>query len=149
MLDAARCRRLLRYLGHDAPGFGLLLALKCYVFGRKCCVFGTGCFVFGIPPHPTKPSLKRGLVFFEPSTRTRTSFELAAKRLSADTVNVSSSTSSLSTHPGVPPPAQASPSRPLPRHPMPPATRCSGSVNKLIFHSLTFVPCIYYNGESC
>jgi ornithine carbamoyltransferase len=35
------------------------------------------------------------LVFFEPSTRTRTSFELAAKRLSADVLNVSSSTSSV------------------------------------------------------
>ena len=35
-------------------------------------------------------------LFFEPSTRTRTSFELAAKRLSADIVNVSPDTSSLS-----------------------------------------------------
>ena len=34
-------------------------------------------------------------LFFEPSTRTRTSFEIAAKRLSADTVNISSSTSSV------------------------------------------------------
>lgn len=33
-------------------------------------------------------------LFFEPSTRTRTSFELAAKRLSADTVNISASASS-------------------------------------------------------
>jgi aspartate carbamoyltransferase catalytic subunit len=33
--------------------------------------------------------------FYEPSTRTRTSFELAAKRLSADTVSLSSSGSSL------------------------------------------------------
>lgn len=36
------------------------------------------------------------LLFFEPSTRTRTSFELAAKRLSADVVNISSGASSLS-----------------------------------------------------
>ncbi len=35
------------------------------------------------------------ILFFEPSTRTRTSFELAAKRLSADTVAISSSTSSV------------------------------------------------------
>ena len=35
-------------------------------------------------------------LFFENSTRTRTSFELAAKRLSADVLNFSSSTSSLS-----------------------------------------------------
>jgi aspartate carbamoyltransferase catalytic subunit len=33
--------------------------------------------------------------FYEPSTRTRASFEIAAKRLSADTVSVSASTSSL------------------------------------------------------
>lgn len=35
-------------------------------------------------------------LFFEPSTRTRASFELAAKRLSADTINIAASTSSLS-----------------------------------------------------
>src|SRR5438132_10894149 len=35
-------------------------------------------------------------LFFESSTRTRTSFELAAKRLSADTVNISVAASSLS-----------------------------------------------------
>src|SRR3954451_24709855 len=35
-------------------------------------------------------------LFFESSTRTRTSFEIAAKRLSADAVNVSVSTSSVS-----------------------------------------------------
>jgi len=36
------------------------------------------------------------MLFSEPSTRTRVSFELAAKRLSADTLNVSVSASSLS-----------------------------------------------------
>jgi aspartate carbamoyltransferase catalytic subunit len=35
-------------------------------------------------------------LFFEPSTRTRTSFEIAAKRLSADTINISVSASSVS-----------------------------------------------------
>ena len=35
-------------------------------------------------------------LFFEPSTRTRTSFEIAAKRLSADTVNFAVSSSSTS-----------------------------------------------------
>jgi aspartate carbamoyltransferase catalytic subunit len=35
-------------------------------------------------------------LFFEPSTRTRTSFEIAGKRLSADVVNFSTSSSSLS-----------------------------------------------------
>ena len=34
-------------------------------------------------------------LFFEPSTRTRTSFEIAGKRLSADVINISVSTSSL------------------------------------------------------
>jgi len=34
-------------------------------------------------------------LFFEPSTRTRTSFEIAGKRLSADTLNISASTSSV------------------------------------------------------
>lgn len=35
-------------------------------------------------------------LFYEPSTRTRTSFEIAGKRLSADVVNISVSTSSVS-----------------------------------------------------
>ncbi|HPC72953.1 MAG TPA: aspartate carbamoyltransferase catalytic subunit [Syntrophales bacterium] len=34
-------------------------------------------------------------LFYEPSTRTRTSFEIAAKRLSADTINISTTTSSV------------------------------------------------------
>lgn len=34
-------------------------------------------------------------LFYEPSTRTRTSFELAAKRLSADVVNITSSSSAV------------------------------------------------------
>ena len=36
-----------------------------------------------------------GVLFFEPSTRTRTSFEIAGKRLSADVVNFTASASSL------------------------------------------------------
>ncbi len=48
----------------------------------------------------TKLDLLAGTVvanlFFEPSTRTRTSFALAAKRLSADTIDFSASSSSLS-----------------------------------------------------
>lgn len=45
------------------------------------------------------PSLRGRTVinlFFEASTRTRTSFEIAAKRLSADAINISASTSSIS-----------------------------------------------------
>jgi aspartate carbamoyltransferase catalytic subunit len=33
-------------------------------------------------------------LFYEPSTRTRTSFEIAGKRLSADVINISTATSS-------------------------------------------------------
>jgi aspartate carbamoyltransferase catalytic subunit len=45
------------------------------------------------------PTLKGRTIinlFFEPSTRTRTSFEIAGKRLSADTINFSASSSSTS-----------------------------------------------------
>lgn len=44
------------------------------------------------------PTLRGKMVinlFFEASTRTRTSFEIAGKRLSADTINISASTSSV------------------------------------------------------
>jgi len=34
-------------------------------------------------------------LFYEPSTRTRTSFEVAEKRLSADTLNIAIATSSV------------------------------------------------------
>ncbi len=50
-------------------------------------------------PIPKVPSLRGVTVanlFFEPSTRTRISFELAEKRLSADVVNFSASGSSVS-----------------------------------------------------
>jgi len=50
-------------------------------------------------PIPKVPSLRGVTVanmFFEPSTRTRVSFELAEKRLSADVVNFSASGSSVS-----------------------------------------------------
>lgn len=49
-------------------------------------------------PIPKVPSLRGKTVcnlFFEPSTRTRSSFELAEKRLSADSLNFSASTSSI------------------------------------------------------
>jgi len=49
-------------------------------------------------PIPKVPTLRGKTVvnlFFEPSTRTRFSFELAEKRLSADSVNFSASTSSV------------------------------------------------------
>jgi aspartate carbamoyltransferase catalytic subunit len=43
---------------------------------------------------PTLKGKTISTAFFEPSTRTRTSFEIAAKRLSADTVSFTSTTSS-------------------------------------------------------
>lgn len=49
-------------------------------------------------PIPKVPTMKGKTIvnlFFEPSTRTRFSFELAEKRLSADTVNFSASSSSV------------------------------------------------------
>jgi aspartate carbamoyltransferase catalytic subunit len=49
--------------------------------------------------NPKKVSALQGKtiinLFYEPSTRTRTSFELAGKKLSADVINFSSSTSSM------------------------------------------------------
>ena len=45
---------------------------------------------------PTLRDITIANLFFEPSTRTRVSFELAEKRLSADIVNFSASSSSLS-----------------------------------------------------
>ena len=52
----------------------------------------------GSRPIKKVPALRGKTVvnlFFEPSTRTRTSFELAAIRLSADVINISATTSSL------------------------------------------------------
>ncbi len=48
-----------------------------------------------IPKVPTLRGITVVNLFFEPSTRTRISFELAEKRLSADVVNFSASTSSV------------------------------------------------------
>jgi len=52
----------------------------------------------GTRPIKKVPALRGKTVvnlFFEPSTRTRTSFEIAEKRLSADTLNIATSTSSV------------------------------------------------------
>ncbi|MGE0443689.1 MAG: aspartate carbamoyltransferase catalytic subunit [Vicinamibacterales bacterium] len=52
----------------------------------------------GLRPIKKVPALRGKTVvnlFFEPSTRTRTSFEIAEKRLSADTLNIAIATSSV------------------------------------------------------
>lgn len=52
-----------------------------------------------VPPHMKQDTLRgRSIVnlFFEPSTRTRTSFEIAAKRLGADTIDIQALGTSLS-----------------------------------------------------
>src|SRR3954468_23441697 len=52
----------------------------------------------GYRPIKKVPTLRGKTVvnlFFENSTRTRTSFEIAEKRLSADTLNIAASTSSV------------------------------------------------------
>ncbi len=49
-----------------------------------------------LPKVPTLQGKVVANLFFEPSTRTRNSFELAAKRLSADVINFAPGTSSLS-----------------------------------------------------
>lgn len=52
----------------------------------------------GFRPIKKVPTLRGKTIvnlFFEPSTRTRTSFEVAEKRLSADTLNISTATSSV------------------------------------------------------
>ncbi len=52
-------------------------------------------FTRSIKKLPTLRGKSVVLLFYEPSTRTRTSFELAAKRLSADTVNIAVQLSSV------------------------------------------------------
>ncbi|MCX7957071.1 MAG: aspartate carbamoyltransferase catalytic subunit [Endomicrobia bacterium] len=52
-------------------------------------------FTRSIKKVPTLRGKTVVLLFYEPSTRTRTSFELAAKRLSADTTNISVQVSSV------------------------------------------------------
>lgn len=52
-------------------------------------------FTRSIKKVPTLRGKTVTLLFYEPSTRTRISFELAAKRLSADTINIAVSSSSV------------------------------------------------------
>src|SRR6202050_2857168 len=52
-------------------------------------------FTRSIKKVPTLRGKTVAMLFYEPSTRTRTSFELAAARLSADSLNLSVSSSSV------------------------------------------------------
>lgn len=76
-----------------------LLGLEEMSVGELNLILDTAESFLEISQRPIKkvPALRGKTIatlFFEPSTRTRVSFELAAKRLSADTVSISSATSS-------------------------------------------------------
>jgi aspartate carbamoyltransferase catalytic subunit len=65
-----------------------------------CMILDTAENLKEVSQRPIKkvPALRGKLVvlfFYEPSTRTRTSFDVAAKRLSADSISISASTSSM------------------------------------------------------
>ncbi len=77
-----------------------ILSLAEFTPGEYESVLQTALSFQGVLSRRTKkvPTLQGQVVanlFFEPSTRTRSSFELAAKRLSADTLNFSPGSSSL------------------------------------------------------
>ena len=79
---------------------GNLLGLEGFSSQEISHILDTALEMRAIGERPIKkvPTLRGRLVvnfFFEPSTRTRSSFEVAAKRLSADTISLSASTSSL------------------------------------------------------
>ncbi|MEL7051601.1 MAG: aspartate carbamoyltransferase catalytic subunit [Cyanobacteria bacterium J06555_13] len=78
-----------------------IVSLADFTLAEYESVLQTALSFQGVLSRRTKkvPTLQGQVVanlFFEPSTRTRSSFELAAKRLSADTLNFSPSGSSLS-----------------------------------------------------
>jgi aspartate carbamoyltransferase catalytic subunit len=77
-----------------------ILDMESLSAGEIQCILDTAETLKEISTRPIKkvPTLRGKTVihfFYEPSTRTRTSFEIAAKRLSADTVSISASTSSI------------------------------------------------------
>ncbi|MEM6450088.1 MAG: aspartate carbamoyltransferase catalytic subunit [Cyanobacteria bacterium P01_D01_bin.105] len=77
-----------------------IVSLEDFTPAEYASVLQTAVSFQGVLSRRTKkvPTLQGQVVanlFFEPSTRTRSSFELAAKRLSADTLNFSPSSSSL------------------------------------------------------
>lgn len=77
-----------------------VLDMESLSFEEINLVLDTGDRMKEISERPVKkvPTLRGKTVvlfFYEPSTRTRTSFDIAAKRLSADSISISKSTSSL------------------------------------------------------
>ncbi len=88
--------------GHPAAGLHMkdLLGIADLTSEEILLVLETADAMKEIGTRPIKkvPTLRGKTVvnlFFEPSTRTRTSFEIAEKRLSADTLNIAASTSSV------------------------------------------------------
>ena len=76
-----------------------ILGTKCLSHGEITTILDTSDSFKEISTRPIKkvPALRGKTIinlFFEPSTRTRTSFEIAGKRLSADVINISGSSSS-------------------------------------------------------
>ena len=76
-----------------------ILGTKCLAEEEITTILDTADSFKEISTRPIKkvPTLRGKTIinlFFEPSTRTRTSFEIAGKRLSADVINISGSTSS-------------------------------------------------------
>ena len=76
-----------------------ILGTKCLSHGEITTILDTADSFKEISTRPIKkvPALRGKTIinlFFEPSTRTRTSFEIAGKRLSADVINISGSSSS-------------------------------------------------------
>ena len=76
-----------------------ILGTKCLVEEEITTILDTADSFKEISTRPIKkvPTLRGKTIinlFFEPSTRTRTSFEIAGKRLSADVINISGSSSS-------------------------------------------------------
>jgi aspartate carbamoyltransferase catalytic subunit len=79
-----------------------LLAIEPLTDGELGLILDTAANFKALAARPIKkvPALRGKTVanlFYEPSTRTRLSFELAAKRLSADFINISAATSSAAT----------------------------------------------------
>ena len=76
-----------------------ILETKCLVEKEITTILDSADSFKEISTRPIKkvPTLRGKTIinlFFEPSTRTRTSFEIAGKRLSADVINISGSSSS-------------------------------------------------------